>query len=479
MSERVRALVQRYGRLDGLTDREVLVTGAALVGAPLIELLDKSDAYVTAWIEARLDEFNPDQPRDELGRFGEGGGSRESTASRESAAAREKEQARVSKKQERRAVNSVARDAILEKDYQRASEVLKSEGINVSAKNLEREQRAVEKLQELHGEDGDINRIAHHAEHLERGLREGRILLEDHEDLTEIIEDTIEALSDDDDYMEIAEDLDDYLPHDDGGRTREQALLHFRSSSGFKGTDQHTEALHKVDGQWTPERAELHRDYLTAAQRDVADGDGVVYMTGGGPAAGKSKGLLQNPKVGIPNARAAVHADPDGAKEWIPEFAEFKHSDDPSVATRVHEESAYMSQEAVKSGLASGKNVVYDSSGDGGIDKLEKKVNAMRANGAKKVVAHYATVDVEEAIKRSDARAKVEGRFVPHAYLRTVHKAVTQTALGAIKRGIYDSLDLWDTTSAGEPRHVATYTKTDGLKVHDESAWQAFKKRGD
>lgn len=317
---------------------------AALLGG--VELVDRSDAYLAEWCLGRLDEYNPDQPRDEMGRFGEGGGG------------------------------------------------------------------------------GKLSKADPHAVGKSRAINE-------------------------------------------------------QTHREFRGTDKHTQDLYKRDGKWVPERAALHEDYLAEGRKGVPKGDGTVYMTGGGPAAGKSKGLLQNPKLKIPSHDQAVHADPDGAKEWIPEFAHERHSGDPSVATRVHEESAYMSQRAVKEGLQRGHNVVYDSSGDGGIDKLEAKVKQMRADGAKKIVAHYATVDIDEAIRRSDARAKVEGRFVPHAYLRTVHRAVTQTALGAIDRGIYDNLDLWDTTSAGEPRHVASYTKSGGLKVHDEEGWKAFKKRGD
>lgn len=352
MSERVRAFVGRHERIDGLSGRQLALRAIALSGVDEGELYDRSDVYLTAYAEARLDEFDPDQVRDEDGKWSStgGGGGGGGTSSSESGSSKP---------------------------------------------------------------------------------------------------------------------------------SRELTVKKYKAHSGFKGSAKHTEELHKENGHWTPPRQALHRSYLNAAKAQVPKGDGVVYMTGGGPAAGKSKGLLQNPKVGIPNAKQAVHADPDGAKEWIPEFAEYKHSDDPSVATRVHEESAYMSQEAVKEGLAGGHDVVYDSSGDGGIDKLEKKVKAMRANGAKKVVAHYATVDVDEAIKRSDARAKVEGRFVPHAYLRKVHQDVTRTALGAIERGVYDKLDLWDTSAAGEPVHVATYDKAaGGLKIHDDKAWENFKKRG-
>lgn len=248
----------------------------------------------------------------------------------------------------------------------------------------------------------------------------------------------------------------------------------------FNTSDKSTEDLYKRKGKWTPERAKMHQGYIDQVSKNVPKSDApIVYMTGGGPASGKSKALLSNPKIGIPSKDKAVHADPDGAKEFIPEFVANKHLGDHSVATRVHEESAYMSQQAIASGLSTGKNVVYDSSGDGGIDKLAAKVQRIRDQGAKKVVAHYATVDIDEAIRRSDARALKEGRFVPHEYLKQVHKDVTRTFLGAVERGVYDDLDLWDTSAPGEPINVVSYTKADGLVVKDQKAWDAFKKRGE
>lgn len=249
--------------------------------------------------------------------------------------------------------------------------------------------------------------------------------------------------------------------------------------SNFSTSSQTTEDLYKVGGVWSPSRTAVHDSYIAKVNKGIPVSEvPTVYMTGGGPASGKTVGLLNNPLAGIPNSSKAVHADPDGAKEAIPEFVANKNLGDKSIASRVHEESAYMSQEAVKAGLSSNHDVVYDSTGDSGIEKLAAKVKKIREQGAQKVVAHYATVDVDEAIRRSDSRAKHTGRYVPHDYLKQVHRDVTKTVLGAIERGVYDSLDLWDTSSSGAPEHVASYTKSDGLKIHNKSSWEAFQKRG-
>jgi hypothetical protein len=250
----------------------------------------------------------------------------------------------------------------------------------------------------------------------------------------------------------------------------------FASSAAFVGSDKDTEQLFKENGRWTPERKKLHAAY-TASLTDVpVQDEPVVFMTGGGPASGKTFGLLRNPNTHIPNASQAVHTDPDGAKEWIPEYRTNNKSDDKSVAARVHEESSDMAKGAIAEGLRQRKHVVYDSTGDSGIEKLSAKVQQLRDLGAKKVIAHYATVDVEEAIKRSDKRAQQTGRFVPHAIIRKTHADVSSTLVAAIERGIYDSVDLWD-TQQDSPTHVVSYDKEKGLKIHDATAWEAFKAR--
>lgn len=221
-------------------------------------------------------------------------------------------------------------------------------------------------------------------------------------------------------------------------------------------------------------------------------GTRTVYMTGGGPASGKTTGLLNNPKAGIPDKHNAAHINPDDSKAVLPEFREGVKNDDKNAANYVHEESSYMAKEATTSSLQAGHDVVYDTTGDSGIEKLSGKVQVMRDSGAKHIVAHYATLDVDEAVKRSDARyekAKMEfkkgkgppPRYVAHEYLRSQHDDVNRTALAAIKHGTFDKLDIWDTGGPhGEPPvHVASYDKAGGgLKVHDEGAWSRFQKRG-
>lgn len=266
---------------------------------------------------------------------------------------------------------------------------------------------------------------------------------------------------------------------------------------GAKG-HKDTEEAYLKNGKWAPERQELHEKYIKdtfEAKKEEKDENGktklvplghevpkvdepTVYMTGGGPASGKTTGLLHNEKAGIPDKSKAAHINADEAKEFLPEYKAGQRAKDKNAASFVHEESSYVAKKGVVDALKAGHHVVFDSTGDSGIDSLEKKVAQMRAQGAKKVVANYATLNVDEAIRRSDARAEKSGRFVPHEYLRANHRDVAKTVQGAIERGTFDNLDVWD-TNGRDPVHVASYVKGEGLTIHDKDAWEAFQKRAD
>lgn len=257
------------------------------------------------------------------------------------------------------------------------------------------------------------------------------------------------------------------------------------SPTSWKGSaEKHkdTEAAHKTDAGWSKERVkQVHEKYTESVTKGLPTSKTpTVYMTGGGPASGKSTGLLENPKTGIPTSAKAAHVDPDGAKKHIPEYNAGVAAKDKTAAAFVHEESSHMAKSTMNGALSNGHDVVYDSVGDSGYKKLSGKVAEMRANGAKNIEAHYATVDVDEAIRRSDSRAAKTGRFVPHEYIREAHRDVSRTFRESVKEGLFDKADLWDTggKQGDAPKHVASYTKSGGLKIHDKDAWSAFEERG-
>lgn len=256
-----------------------------------------------------------------------------------------------------------------------------------------------------------------------------------------------------------------------------EAYREHRKSSGHYVTPD-TEQEHFKDGKWDKSRQRLHQHYTEKKTVGLpTTPEPTVYMTGGGPASGKSTAILNNPSAKIPGADRAAHVDPDGAKLEIPEYTAGVESGDESAASAVHEESSHMAKVALRAAISGGHDTVYDSVGDSGIDKLEKKVNEMRASGAKRVVAAYVTVDIDEAVRRANARAAKTGRVVKEKYIREAHSDVSRTTVAAIERGTFDELKLYNNDGT-VPTLVAEYTRETGLFVHDEAAWEAHKARG-
>jgi hypothetical protein len=168
-----------------------------------------------------------------------------------------------------------------------------------------------------------------------------------------------------------------------------------------------------LDGGWDKQREQdVHLPLLAKIAHGVPPVETpTLFMTGGGYGSGKSVVVEHT----FPKANEAVHVDPDGLKKGIPEFHDLAAKGDAGAATAVHEESSHVAKRAVKENLESDRHVVYDSSGDTGIEKLHGKVQDFRKAGAQRVVANYAFPgSIEEAISRADSRGKAQAAKERH-----------------------------------------------------------------
>ncbi len=251
-----------------------------------------------------------------------------------------------------------------------------------------------------------------------------------------------------------------------------------REPAGTKALFDTMQAFTRPDGSWAPRRQRLHDRIVAKSLRGIPKKkDPTFYMLGGGPASGKST-MLSAGAVKVPSHTRAVHVDPDGMKAQLPEFERFKRLDASQAASLVHEESSYLSKRVGSEAGSSGRDVVFDSTGDGTIEKLEAQVNRYRIFGHK-VVANYATVDTDAAVARAFARGKQTGRYVPETYIRENHKQVSVVFQQALERNLFDEANLFDTNNdATGPRLVLSFKREQGLVIHDQGLWEAFKAKG-
>jgi predicted ABC-type ATPase len=219
-----------------------------------------------------------------------------------------------------------------------------------------------------------------------------------------------------------------------------------------------------ADGDWKPERAELHQKIIKSLAGDAEPQDKpIATFFGGGPASGKS--ALAGPGN-------AVKIDPDEIKAQLPEYQQMTTAGDPQAAAYTHEESSFISASAVAQARAKKLNYTLDGTGDSSYAKMKSKVDAARAAGHE-VHGKYVTADTDEAVNRAMKRAEHTGRMVPEAVIRSTHASVSQVFGQAVKDGLFDTVELWDNNGAGAARLIVS-GHGKNVTVHDAKAYQSF-----
>lgn len=240
----------------------------------------------------------------------------------------------------------------------------------------------------------------------------------------------------------------------------------------------------KATGQFTPERQAVHDRIVGghfAGKVPVPKGQArTFYVLGGGSGAGKTS-MVKSGAVRLGDVSTTVLIDPDAIKTQIPEFRPLKRAGSLVAGAFVHEESSHLAKRTTAEAFERGHNVVLDGTGDGSLDGLTKKLAAARKAGLR-VVGEYATVSVDEAIRRSNERGKnnPDRGVVPEAAVRHTHASVSVVLPQAIGRGLFDEARVWDTegVAPGQPPRMIAEYKDGKLTLHDEAAWNRFLLKG-
>lgn len=200
-----------------------------------------------------------------------------------------------------------------------------------------------------------------------------------------------------------------------------------------------------------------------------------MYMTGGGPASGKST-MLESGMIGdFPTNAVSVNAD--YFKERLPEYYRHLKNDPRQAAARVHTESSLIADRTRAAARAASMNVIYDTTGNSTYDKLKKKVDSFRDRGYR-IEAHYATLDTDLAVKIANIRGEKTGRYVPEFVVRNTHASVSRTLDTAFQNNLFDSVNLYDTNVQGRPRLVASGTRS-SFEVHNRTLYADFLAKAD
>jgi len=223
---------------------------------------------------------------------------------------------------------------------------------------------------------------------------------------------------------------------------------------------------------WNPERKELHDKIIqeTFDAALVADGPPIFYLMGGGPASGKST-MLEAELVQVPTGNGAIQVNADDIKFEIPEFIGLLEANEKNAAQFVHEESSDISGRMVREAPLD-KHIVMDGVADKGAGAVLSRLETARKRNMR-IVANYATLPTDMAIRLADERGAVTGRYVPHPFIEKTHADVVDTFFDLAKGGVIHEMWLWNNEIFREPRLI--FSQVDGVsKIHDEALLLEF-----
>jgi len=236
-----------------------------------------------------------------------------------------------------------------------------------------------------------------------------------------------------------------------------------QSIAGFMDPTQYS-VPSRATGLWIPY---IDRSVARAAANRTTDPKAVptAYIIGGPSGAGKSY-LRTSGYDGIPGYDFAVTADPDDAKIVSPEFAYFAEAigkrengkpiyRGPSIAAALHEETRSVSNALYMSGMNSGLDVVYDTSGqfrDGNTLGLTKAFGYS-------IKGYYVFGQPGILESRVAERGDTSGRFVSRGMSETIGNNLASIIPQIVQ--YFDELKILDSsTNVERPKVVAIYKKS-------------------
>lgn len=246
----------------------------------------------------------------------------------------------------------------------------------------------------------------------------------------------------------------------------------FFDSDGYNETQEY----YKKDGEYIPERQALHNEIIekivSQASLPPVGSKPIAYLFGGGSASGKSS--VVNKEVSKASEALGIQfgsVDSDVIKESIPEYEHFKEQNLNKGALRVHNESSDIANAAVDRLIESGKCFSFDGTMKN-FEKYNDIIDKLKDAGYEVRIA-AADIPVDEAIMRSDLRAKKSGRKVPHGIIIGSHGGFSLTYPKLTSK--VDAFCLYDNS---QPEGEEPTLIMDQNGIYNQEMWDRFIKKG-
>lgn len=181
---------------------------------------------------------------------------------------------------------------------------------------------------------------------------------------------------------------------------------------------------YKINGQYTDERSKLHYDILYVfLEGKEPSNEPKAILFGGGSGAGKSTvlGMLFPDTVDDDTENTGidgfVYIDSDLIKNELPEYKEYKESEDVKLAAfYVHSESSDITLTLIKHCIKDKYSFIYD--GTMSWKPHYDEILCLLEENHYNIEGVFVDIDVEIALNRGIVRGKKIKRFVPEHIIR-------------------------------------------------------------
>lgn len=203
-----------------------------------------------------------------------------------------------------------------------------------------------------------------------------------------------------------------------------------------------TKEKHSVNGYYSEERQEIHKDIVKSLIKGEVKKNPDSILLGGGSASGKSWVTRVLVKGYHSEDEDITVIDCDKIKEMLPEYKRLIEDDPINMAPILHDESSDISEKLLDICIFENRNFIYDGTMKN-YEKYNNLIAKLRENDYS-VSVYVADVPVDEALRRNEERFLIEKRKVPEDVLVESHKQVVRTFLQL--RKLVDSYRVLDTT---------------------------------
>jgi predicted ABC-type ATPase len=201
----------------------------------------------------------------------------------------------------------------------------------------------------------------------------------------------------------------------------------------------------------------------------------VALFSGGGGGSGKSTILKR--MYGIDSdSTGMVVIDPDGIKDYLPEYKALKDAGDGRAAHVVHEESSMLAKRVLRKAINIKADILYDST-MANHKKMMSLIRELKDKGYHLQLAAI-TIDPAESIIRAAERALGNFRFVPLRELIKAHKQFNGN-LFAHYIELFDAVTIFENSGNNNPIRIFEKKGPRIVDLSDGLAYISIVERGE